>query len=201
MIVHVVQCPRILCIFLRLTIIISAPQKCTISKFSKATHFWNQEHLSHFLEQMHHFMFFRLFKTKTPKSWQALYTLTSVVVTLTFAVKFVTANWNFSLVFAPATLPAFATLLKAPFSHAAPAVTYLCTHTNKLSNVHGKHPWDRTYKWKKKEKAEGFIDWYDAQNLKNKILYHTIPTVALPYLCGICVSSILIRKFKVVWGI
>lgn len=44
---------------------------------------------------------------------------------LTFAVRFDIAVWNFCLVFVPATLPTFATLVKAPFNHAAPAVTYL----------------------------------------------------------------------------
>ena len=43
----------------------------------------------------------------------------------TLAVKFETAKLNFALVFVPATCPAFATLLKAPFSHAVPALTYL----------------------------------------------------------------------------
>lgn len=44
---------------------------------------------------------------------------------LTFAVKFATAKWNFSLVFVPASCPAFATLPKAPFNHVVPAVMYL----------------------------------------------------------------------------
>jgi hypothetical protein len=43
----------------------------------------------------------------------------------TLAVKFETAKLNFSLVFVPATCPALATLLKAPFSQAVPALTYL----------------------------------------------------------------------------
>ena len=44
---------------------------------------------------------------------------------LTLAVRFVTANWNFSLVLEPAIWPALATLLKAPFSQLVPADTYL----------------------------------------------------------------------------
>lgn len=43
----------------------------------------------------------------------------------TLVAKFDNAMFHFSLVLVPATCPAFATLLKAPFSHAVPAVTYL----------------------------------------------------------------------------
>lgn len=43
----------------------------------------------------------------------------------TLAVKFDNAKFHFSLVFVPASWPAFATLVKAPFSQLVPAVTYL----------------------------------------------------------------------------
>lgn len=79
-----------------------------------------------------------------------------VNVKLTFAVKFVTAIWNLSLALTPATCPVFAILLKAPFNHVAPAVTYLCTKKNKISNMHEKEAQIRkhiqVYKKKKTNK-------------------------------------------------
>ena len=50
----------------------------------------------------------------------------------TFAVKSETTNFHCCLVFICATFPAFDTLPKAPFSQAAPAVTYL-NKTNQLN--------------------------------------------------------------------